>query len=203
MFDKQESEKSPLTPELAALEQQLMDLELAPLRLDRDRLMFDAGRAAERSNHSPAATLRVAGASRWFWPTAAAMMTAACVVLAAMLVWRDDGALVAQQQTKPQSEEPREIGIATVDTPSRDELREVERLAVRSGTSIWSTRPTSGYLGMRHVALTRGVGQLSLDPSIIGENGNARNNGDSAKPATARELFQELVPSATRVQTSS
>lgn len=203
MFDKQEPEKSSLTPELAALEQQLAGLDLAPLRLNRDRLMFEAGRAAERANSSIAATLRVAGAPRWFWPSTAAMMTAACVVLGAMLVWRDDTALVAQQQAKPQAEERRENGVAVVHAPTGDELREVERLATRGEASIWSTRPSSGYLGMRHVALTRGVGQLSSDPWIIDEHGNSRNGGDSAKPATARELFQQLAPSATRLQTNS
>ena len=46
MFGKREPERTELTPELAALERQLSALAITPPRIDRDKLMFEAGRAA-------------------------------------------------------------------------------------------------------------------------------------------------------------
>lgn len=63
----------PLKPELAALEAALASLTPQAPRLDRDRLMFQAGQAAPR---------RRAGA--WLWPCA----TAASLALAAVLALR-------------------------------------------------------------------------------------------------------------------
>ena len=62
-----------LKPELAALQQQLAGLQLAPLTLDRDHLMFEPAAPPPKPNAKLAATPRIAGAPRWFWPTATAL----------------------------------------------------------------------------------------------------------------------------------
>jgi hypothetical protein len=49
MFNEKQPLGAELTPELAALQAQLARLQPAPLTLDRDRLMFAAGRAAAES----------------------------------------------------------------------------------------------------------------------------------------------------------
>jgi hypothetical protein len=181
MFDRKKSKNDELTPELTALEGRLAGLGVAPLHIDRDRLMFEAGRAAGRADRASAATLRVAGAPTWFWPSAAAMMTAACVVLSAMLIWRDDPAFVAQNDAKPQAAEKlkTEIGSAAVERP-----------AVLPDVSKWVVQPAGGYLGKRYVALTRGVGEMRSDS----HGGVSLQTGDAARPVTARELLRELVP---------
>ena len=46
MFDEHESAEFKLTPDLAAMERQLARLTPAAPRIDRDRLMFNAGREA-------------------------------------------------------------------------------------------------------------------------------------------------------------
>ena len=52
----------------------------------------------------------------------------------------------------------------------------------------------SGYLGMRHIALTQGVG--ALGPFTLTANGLETSNAQPlrSKPATARELLDELLP---------
>jgi hypothetical protein len=93
MSDERETSKFPLTPELAALERHLANVELSPPRLDRDRLMFAAGRAAERTAVQCEAAGRllkaaqVASVRQWLWPAATAVTTAASIMLAVMLFW--------------------------------------------------------------------------------------------------------------------
>jgi hypothetical protein len=186
MFDRNESKDVELTPEQAALELQLAGLGVAPLHVNRDRLMFEAGRVAGRAELEVAATLSVAGAPRWVWPSAAAILTAACLVLGAMLVWRGDTALVAGNDAKPQT-----VYTPGIETPIPAELREVGRLAVGGGPAIWSMRPVGGYLEKRFIALTRGVGELRFE----GDGEVPFQPGGSTQPATARELLRELVPS--------
>jgi hypothetical protein len=186
MFERNENKDTELTPQFTAFERRLAQLDVAPLHVDRDRLMFDAGRAAGREDCFASATGhrpkggRVAGAPRWFWPSAAAMTTAACLSLAAMLVWWNDAALVAQGDAKPQADAEVETQIAPPEA----------QLAVLPDISNWAVRPAGGYLEKRYIALTRGVGELRPD---IGD-GISHQPGGSAQPATARELLRELVP---------
>jgi hypothetical protein len=186
MFEQNESEKIELTPELAALERQLAGLDVAPLHVDRDRLMFEAGRAAGIAERELAATPRVAGVPRWFWPAAAAMMTAACFVLSTMLVWRGDAVSVAQSEAKPQA-----VGLAGNASRSGDGASELAPMAGIESLQREYTRPSGGYLETRYIALTRGVGEL-----------RSENDGEFSIPsgalrpaATARELLRELAPS--------
>jgi hypothetical protein len=186
MFERNEKPDSKLTSELAALERQLAGLVAAPLHVDRDRLMFEAGRTAGRAQLDIAATQCVAGAPRWFWPTATAMSAAACLVLSAMLVWRGDAASVAQQGAKPQA-----VGLAGIQARTGEGSDEVDRVTRVNSAQDAFTRPISGYLETRHIALTRGLGELRPE-----SHGDISIQPGAVRPAaTARELLRELVPS--------
>jgi len=184
MFDGRESEELSLTPELELLERQLAGLDIAPVQLDRDRLMFDAGRAAERRDREFSTAAIVVDSRRWHWPAATAMMTAACVMLAAMLVWRDDASLIGKQQAKPQA-----VELRFIEKPTREDLREVERLAANAGQMMWPRRPAGGYLEKRYIALTRGVSEMQP----ADEGTGSLQPHDSKHPSTARDLFRELI----------
>lgn len=193
MFDRDESKDVELTPELQALEQRLAGLSLGPLQMDRDRLMFEAGRAAERAamgGDIALADRRSASWRRgWIWPMSTAVMTAACLMLAAMLVWKQSSAqVVAQHTPQPTILEKTSLGMAASDTTDIAQLAAVDEFLKRS-------KPERGYLGMRYVALTRGVGELPSDSVAADENGTSRNEG-SGTPATSRELIHELLPGA-------
>lgn len=184
MFDRDESKDFELTPELAALERQLAGLDAAPLQLNRDWLMFEAGRAAGRTDRDLAATLRVAGAPRWFWPSAAAMLTAACVVLAAMLIWPEGSALVTQRDAMLRATTLPELG-----APASQDRSQVERLAERAPPLYQSIRPVGGYLEQRYIALTGAIGDTRFNGG-----GATTPSTDAAQPATARDLLRDLLP---------
>jgi len=93
-------ERFPLDDRLNALEFRLREWQPAPGGLDRDRMIFEAGRAASRQ-------ARPAPWRRFVWPSAAAL--AACLTLAMGLAWRAERTrrevlevlLLAQQATPP------------------------------------------------------------------------------------------------------
>jgi hypothetical protein len=189
MFDEQEADK--LAADLAAIEQQLRGLVPEALRIDRDRLMFEAGRAAGLSAQralyepSPGPSLqgrgsiaatghhgcrgRVAGGRRWFWPAATVAMTAATLLLATMLVWQNRSQTAANlaDQSRPATNDAVPRG---ADSEPR---RHLDQFTERDG---WPSIPpaTSGYLNTRYIALTRGVGELP--------GGSPAGNLDSAGP---------------------
>jgi hypothetical protein len=185
MFHAQEPDEFQLPSELAALERQLAGLSPAAVRVDRDRLMFAAGKAA-----AGAGNVRVVSA-HWFWPAATALSTAAMIFLAATLAWQRDAEQLA---AKPQAAE---VVVDAGDGAARpavvNDAVQADRLAVIRGTWPWSARPTSGYLGLRYVALTEGVGAIGDRPIAI--NGAP---DEPPPPATARELLKELLPDAGR-----
>lgn len=187
MFNERESLGAALTPELAALQKQLAGLQLAPAAIDRDRLMFEAGRAAAESAQRIAASQRLAGAPRWIWPTATALMTAACIVLSLMLIWRDNAPNFANQPTAPQ---PTNDHLVT--EPTVDDVRNVKRLTSRLTSSRHSPPPARGYLNVRYVALTEGVSAIAHDRAT---NGETSNETTRPKPATSRDLLEDLLPS--------
>ncbi len=186
MFDRRESEKLELTPELAAIERQLVGLNLSPAQVDRDRLMFAAGRAAERAGSKER---RARSRIGWFWPAATATMTAATVMLAAMLVWRERAPSPSQQAAMPPAP-------VQADMPRETNAHHVDRWAPY--VDAWSMAPpvASGYLGVRYIALTRGVG--ASEPVFQPASGNGESTDrERSQPATARSLLDELLPIAT------
>ena len=196
MFDEREPAEFKLAADLAAVERQLACLTPAAPRVDRDCLMFEAGRAAEQSKFGEhaereviAATQRVAGAARWVWPAATATMTAAALLLATMLVWQRGAALDVGREAKPQA-----AVALVIDRPGDGATRLAPRPDV--STAGWPTfqRPASGYLGVRYIALTRGVG--ALEPSFQAASGERGSFNDL--PRTQRDMLEELLPSSQR-----
>jgi hypothetical protein len=184
MSGEREPEKLQITPELEAIERRLTGLTVTPLEADRDRLMFDMGRAAGRAEYEAAARPFVAGTRRWIWPTSSALLAAACVVLSAMLVWQQDATRIADQDAVP----PVRVELA-VERPAGEAIQEA-RLASRKDVSTFAVRPTGGYLEARYIALTQGVGDLQA------QNGtdDSKSPGGARRSATPRELLEEFIP---------
>jgi hypothetical protein len=201
MYDGQESREHELAPELAALERQLRSMMPAPPRVDRDRLMFAAGEAAgaasiaEPGQHGRAMydetgrPLCIAGPS-WagrFWPAATFTMTAASLLLATMLVWQDLRQPIGRQIA------PLQLATDANNSSHDFDIDQPAQLATRN---TWPSIPfdNSGYLGVRYVALTRGVGALS--PELQSSGNDELLPNDRAEPATPRGLLNELLPAA-------
>ena len=190
MFDEQEQHRRELDAEMAALERQLRGLTLAPLRVDRDRLMFEAGQAASGRPGS----LSYKGGLSWdrhrFWPAAAVAATAATVLLATMLVWQNRSQLVAPQPGQPQ--------VAADAAHSAQEAPVVPgyRLASRDA---WpnSGPPFRGYLGVRYVALTAGVAALPVEDPDASDS-DSSSDRPQTEPVTARGLLDEMLPAGRR-----
>jgi hypothetical protein len=163
MYDEQKPREHELAPELVALERRLLGMTPAAPRIDRDRMMFAAGQAAGAGQDGTATfdradrSLYLAGAS-WagrFWPAATFTMAAATLLLASILVW--------QNRWQPMTQQPAPIEPTVIANNNSHDLNADE--PARSGArNTWQSIPSvnSGYLGVRYVALTRGVGALSL-----------------------------------------
>jgi hypothetical protein len=181
MFD--EPEEREITPDLADIERRMARLTPAAPRIDRDRLMFEAGRASLARPERPGYIAEPFRLGRYFWPAATSTMTAASLLLATMLVDVGQQLQLAQNvqpaivPAQPASQPP-----AAVPSPTRPEPTSSKWLATRV--------PQSGYLGTRFVALTRGVGAIEMP--LESENDNFT---PSAQPPTRREMLNELLPS--------
>lgn len=184
MSNEREPERRELTPELAALEGRLAGLSPVAPRIDRDKLMFDSGRAAAL----PEASGYIAEPSRLgtrFWPAATAMMTAASVLLATMLVWQRDSARVAAPAA------PQVAPVAV--QPSTDQAPAQSSFA----WNTWQARrqPSTGYLGIRQAALTRGVN--AIEPTVSAAS-SIHDRNDRVEPSQ-RRMLNELLP-GTRIE---
>jgi hypothetical protein len=175
MFNEQESGEFRLPAELAALEKRLAAFPAEPLRIDRDRLMFEAGRAAGDRGERRAAKSELLRSR--FWPMATATMTAATVMLAATLAWRTDW---RGGGAKPRADVVAAANIAAEGT---------NPVAAYPMTWTGYDRTPPGYLGIRYVALTRGVDALAHEFSAGRDDAGA-----PVPPADARDLLQELLP---------
>jgi hypothetical protein len=197
MYDEQESHEPEIASELIPLEQQLRGIwPLAP-RIDRDRLMFAAGAAStdEYGQHGRAMydqaghPIYIAGQS-WtgrIWPAATFTMTAATLLLATMLVWQHRPQPIVQQTSRMQP--VIEANDHSQDSKTVDPARLTARYA-------WPSVPSNdtGYLGVRYVALTRGINAVPLNvPSADGHRDTQIDN-ERSNPATARGLLDELLP---------
>jgi hypothetical protein len=191
MFDEHEPAEPELTPELAAIERQLARLTPAAPRVDRDRLMFEAGRASVSPTAGSSYPVHLPKLGTKFWPAATATMTAATVLLATMLV--------SQRQSPQLAEQPllREIiaspaanqqAAAVAPPAARPEVNDAYL------TSLPQTK--TGYLGVRLIAVTSGIGAIDpLDVESIRPN-SAHPELQPADPPTARDLMNQLLPKA-------
>ena len=198
MYDEQESREHEIALELAALERQLRGMTPAAPRIDRDCLMFAAGQAAALAEASQdgramydrsGRPLYFAGSSRAgrrFWPAATCTMTAATLLLATMLVWQSRRQPIAQQSVPMQP--------AVVASSSSHDFV-MDRPARLATHNTWPSIPSvnSGYLGVRYVALTRGIGALSSE--LQSPNGDDEMpSSNHAEPNTRRGLLNEFLP---------
>jgi hypothetical protein len=188
MFDEHEPAEFELTPDLAAIERQLARMTPAAPRIDRDQLMFEAGKAASR----PERSAYIGGPSRLasrFWPAATVLMTAACLFLATMLVWQRQSVLVVSQ--------PPALPIPTTatDTP-RDRTPLAESVPSERDSFLstsWPANSNSGYLGVRNVALTRGLNVVDALTSAA-RVGSSEPTNDLER--SQRQMLTELMPSS-------
>jgi hypothetical protein len=212
MFDEHEPAESELTPDLAAIERRLARLTPAAPRIDRDRLMFAAGQAAagrtlpEGFLTEPRRLGNIAGPSRagelsaspsraggWYLPVATATMPAATLLLVTMLAWQRTAQPIAVQSLTP----PQPTTVANAQpAQSVDATASATPSALQSEQFGWpmASPPTTGYLGLRYIALTRGVGELETHNRTAGSDSDSIGN----TPATQRELLRELLPAANR-----
>jgi len=182
MFER-EPEEHEIAPELAAIERQLARLTAAAPRIDRDQLMFEAGRASVARPERPGYIAEPSRLGRYFWPAATSTMTAAALLLATMLVDVRHALQVAQNsQPAIVPVQPASQPLVAAPSPARPEPKSARWLATRV--------PQSGYLGTRYVALTRGVG--AIDTPLESANDNFK---PTAQPPTRREMLNELLPS--------
>jgi hypothetical protein len=204
MSDKHQSNEWRLPAELAALEKQLAELTPSTPRIDRDRLMFEAGQAAAEASLSlwERARVRVSGTKvsfapflgrkerGIFWPAATATMTAATILLAMMLVRQGEPTPVDQMAT---AIEPAPITEASPAAPSIDhEQDNVWGIATTHNAWPLAGWPMTGYLGQRYIALTQGVDALANDwqQAAIDTGGDL----SPPRPPTARDLLREMLP---------
>jgi hypothetical protein len=190
MFDEREPAEPELTPDLKAIEGKLSRLVPAGARVDRDRMMYEAGRAAERATYEPSASpsLRRRG-NVWVWRGVSAFMTAASLLLGTMLVWQQQALEVAQreqtQRPVPQQivSEQQPANSASPAAPTAPDIRMANWIALQ--------QPGNGYLGIRYTALTRGVDAIESDDMLRGSREPARE-----VERTQRDMMQDFLPSA-------
>jgi hypothetical protein len=188
MFDEHEPAEFELTPDLAAIERRLARMTPCAPRIDRDRLMFEAGKASSR----PDRTGYMGEPSRLaakFWPAATVLATAASVFLATMLVWQRQAAEIVVQpapspRTTPQMDAP--AGQSSFAVSAQSERVPLSRTA-------WSVKPGFGYLGVRNVALARGVN--AIDMLSASAKFGASEPADKTVPAQ-RRMLDELLPAS-------
>lgn len=180
MSHEHEPERRELTPELAALEGRLAGLSLTALRVDRDKLMFAAGRAAALAER-PTYIAEPSRLGTKFWPTATALATAASVALATMLILERR----VDQQTVSVPSPPRAVEAQ----PELTKPSPQPEFAWKPWQS--SEQPTTGYLGIRQVALTRGINAID---STFSATSSSRDPGENSS-ASQRQILDELLPS--------
>lgn len=82
----EQSFDEPLTDELAEFEKAIADLRLPSSRVDRDRLMFEAGRASVGGNATATLANKPWHTGSALWPTTTVVMTGVAAVLAVLLL---------------------------------------------------------------------------------------------------------------------
>ena len=103
--------QEPLDPELRTIEDALGRLTPARSRLDRDRLMFEAGALSARS----------APQHRWVWPSIAAVLALVAMSESMVLAVRPGTRVVLVQAPAPREQpvSPRPVEVLSVTEPSR------------------------------------------------------------------------------------
>jgi len=143
-----------MSEELAAVESALSSLDPAPTGVERDRVMYLAGRAAAGGSFDP-----LPARAAWLWPSTTAASLLVAVAFAAMwhargepvVVYRDRPA-AARQPTPPPAE--RRAEQPRMATEAKQEVQEEVENA--SPGAPWRT----DYLRLRRLVTTRGIDAL-------------------------------------------
>jgi hypothetical protein len=187
MTDKHEKQPNQeLSPDLQAFEAQLSSLQPTTGRLERDRLMFEAGEATAESKQ----TNPPPSAARWIWPTVSTVMTAAAALLLVALVW-NPGSVATKSPTEVGEESPnQEIGETTrpirpsvpestsdQDEQGHDAPRRVLASLMMGSDNARDQSSASSYLNQRDVLLALGgdrLPEINTTPSAKGGRSNTR-----------------------------
>lgn len=167
-----------LTPDLRAFEAALAALAPKAAALDRDRLMYEAGRASLATPH-------VAPRGGWAWPAAFSAMSA---VAASLLL-----ALVLRPPTVVERMVRRAATATVAETQQRDEPAIGEGSLVQAGGALTAQRtdarahqpaPEPSYLDLRDRVLAMGIDTWQPPARVI--------QTESQPQPTYRELLIEL-----------
>ena len=186
MFDEREPAEPEMTPDLKAIEGRLARLVPSGARVDRDRLMYEAGKAAAQPNR-PGYLAKPSWLGARVWQVGTGLMTAASLMLATMLVWQQQAFEVAMEKQKLA---PPVVQVAR--QPSDPGLEEDVRLDFAVANRSALRQASNGYLGIRYAALTRGVNEMETE----GRNLDSVDSPNAVEP-TQRDLLHELLPSTT------
>jgi len=188
-----------VTDEARVVERALAALMPRASNLGRDRMMFLAGQASVQTSQQSSAF------SRWAWPMATCVSTAAALMMATLLVTRS----APEADSKHASVE----NTATPDAPTKanPELPSNPGNDNRAAPDAWSSQPNRqsqalaaaklserpNYLQLRSYVLSFG-----LDDLPEGNRGESRQAfpPQDERPVTQRELLQDLLDSDIRRQ---
>jgi hypothetical protein len=186
----------PLSEEDQATESLLKDFVPASSGIDRDRLMYLAGRAAAFAEAGPRPSHRSrAAGNAWIWPAATAVMSATSLALAIALVIRPapsiaerEGSAPPAHRQEPQIPDPSGMRALVHDAaPAQRTELDDPRGAERSEAVEFAGSRARNYLQQREIALNHGVDAL---PTAASAESVAR----AALPQ--RKLLEELLPPA-------
>jgi hypothetical protein len=195
-----------MSPEedLISLEAELARLRPRKERLDRDRLMYLAGRA------SVGGKAAVRGPRAWHWPAALAAMTTIAAVLAVMLVSRPAVQVVERIVEVPVEQPGSDMRTAHDDQspgeanpPPRPDYREIESHSApsRSAAALASWLAASDWAGhlskesypaLRNAVLAGGLPSLPRSPAAA--TGGSRRDDVPASYRQWRESLLENQP---------
>ena len=165
---------------MTEFEEQLAALRPAESRLNRDRLMFEAGQAAAARASDASAPL-----PRWFWPSATAAMTVAAGLLSVLLaISAGSRKTVETAVVKPPAPDSNAAVVPPRDGPGIDPAD--WSLEINALSSSLASR---NYLIARRIALADGVDALTA----ISPTKRSSSPRKSEKPLDYRSMLEEAL----------
>jgi hypothetical protein len=162
-------------PEDDPIEQLLSSFTPAPVEIDRDQLMFQAGmRAAQATAELPSLTLRARALRASVWPALAVVSTAAALILAVVAWQRPERIVVVERLVKEQ------IAANSVPQPPLDSVPQPQL----TDDETPRLDPSMNYVRRRELLLRDGPD--ALPPPLSGDVHVSRTI------PTQRELLREL-----------
>jgi hypothetical protein len=163
--------QEPLDPELRTIEEALGQLAPARSRLDRDRLMFQAG----------ALSVRSAPRHRWVWPSIAAALALLAMSETIVLAVRPGARVVLVQSPAPQEPpvSPRPVELLSDAEPSRS-----------TAPDLWLPGDSAG-LWLKRQVLRFGLEGLPDPPPLLTQTrGSAPALSSDSNPDTPLRRYE-------------